>query len=730
MDPVTHDRGLRRGRLQPDSEAAFAAYLRARDAVVRMKAATGSGSATASAYWVDELENIDYMMDATPLIVRKLRHHAFHITNTRPYDYREKGDGRRDFFTARMQALRALGGDGLLVPEAPALGGFGFDVDGRLFNIDTMKFYEVLIAMQRGGVLDATRGVEHPIVCEIGGGWGGFAYQFKTLFPRSTYVIVDFPELFLFSATYLGAVFPDARVAFALDEEPSQIDGWRDADVVFVPQTFAHLVSALPLDLTVSMVSFQEMTDAQVRGYALMAATSGCPLLYSLNRDRSRYNPELRSVSEALSEWYRLTEVPILDTEYTSAFKKPPKLTGPVDHAEPRYQHLVGRLEPAFRRRPAVSVPVATTRVEARASSAGTPRVVLGMTLYNNAQHLPHALDSLLAQTYGDFALLLLDDASTDGTEEIARRYAASDPRVRYMRHGERQAMIATWREVAEAAGREWPDAEYFAWVSDHDRWHPRWLERLIAELNGDPEAVLSYPITRRVSLDGVEQDKGPRLFDTTNTTDLHSRWVRFCHEGVGSGDMVYGLIRMAALQRAGIFRPVLRPDRLLIVELNLQGRIRQVPEVLWFRRQSSATSVSRQHATLMLPGTEPRWFFWPPWLQHTVVLWNEYAAHEPPPLPLTRAQWARMLLRYQITYGWRHFRKSEASHALARAVSNVIWTRKMIRHHYHHAVYNMLVGGRALWGQAKRAGRRVVYQALMLTHRLGLRGRGESPSP
>jgi len=53
-----------------------------------------------------------------------------------------------------------------------------------------------------------------------------------------------------------------------------------------------------------------------------------------------------------------------------------------------------------------------------------------------------------------------------------------------------------------------------------------------------------------------------------------------------------------------------------------------------------------------------------------------------------------------------------------------------MIRHHYHHAVYNTLVGGRALWGQAKRAGRRVVYQALMLTHRLGLRGRGESPSP
>src|SRR6185503_17740329 len=235
-----------------------------------------SGPANASAYWIDELENIDYMMDATPLIVRKLRHHAYHITNTRPYDYREKGDGRRDFFTARLQALRALGGDGLLVPEAPALGGFGFDVDGRLFNIDTMKFYEVLIAMQRGGVLDEVRGLERPLVCEIGGGWGGFAYQFKTLFPRSTYVIVDFPELFLFSATYLSTLFPDARISFVGAGESPASAG--DADFLFVPHALASRDTIGSPDLVVNMVSFQEMTGAQVGRYADLASDAGCPL--------------------------------------------------------------------------------------------------------------------------------------------------------------------------------------------------------------------------------------------------------------------------------------------------------------------------------------------------------------------------------------------------------------------------------------------------------------------
>jgi hypothetical protein len=168
--------------------------------------------------------------------------------------------------------LRAIGGDALLVPESPALGGFGYDIGGRLFNIDTLKFYEVLIGMQRGGALGALRAVERPVVCEIGAGWGGFAYQFKTLFPRATYVIVDFPELFLFSATYLKTVFPDATLRFVGTSAEVSLGGWRDADFVFVPNTLASVVTSLPLDLTVNMVSFQEMTDEQVRGTPGLAA--------------------------------------------------------------------------------------------------------------------------------------------------------------------------------------------------------------------------------------------------------------------------------------------------------------------------------------------------------------------------------------------------------------------------------------------------------------------------
>jgi glycosyltransferase involved in cell wall biosynthesis len=711
--------------LGAEAQRAKAAYERARHAVRHMLSAPShlAPSHQPSAYWTEELETIDYLIEASPLILRKLRHHAFHITGIRPYDYRSKGDNaRREYFEARLNALRELGGDALLVPESPALGGFGYDIGGRLFNVDTLKFFEVFVGMERGGVLDTLRRRERPVVCEIGAGWGGFAYQFKTLFPRATYVIVDFPELFLFSATYLATVFPGARVVFAGAGDP--VDG--DADFVFVPHTLAGRDTIGTPDLVVNMVSFQEMTDAQVRAYADLAAAAGCPLVYSFNRERSPYNTELVKVSESLADRYQLTEVPVLDTDYTTAMKRQPKAGKVLERSEFNYRHLVGRLDPSVG-------PVLSDRPSAGASERTRPtgtrgNVVLGMTLYNKAAHLPEAIESLLAQTDQDFSLILVDDASSDATESIARGYASRDPRITYHRHPSRQAMIASWRDVVEIAVREHPGAEYFAWVSDHDRWHPRWLERMRAELDGDPDAVLAYPITRRIGPTGVELDKGPRLFDTTGCADWRARWRHMCHAAVGAGDMVYGLMRLSALTKAGMFRRVLRPDRLLIAELMLYGGVRQVPEVLWFRRESeSGASVDRQRHSLVLAGDEPKWFHTPPWFQHSVVLWQEYARPEHPPLPISRMAWRGMLLRYQLTYGWKHFRKTEASHAVGRGIDNVIWTKKITKHYWHHAVYNILVGSRAAWGRMRRFGRRCVYEVLMLTHRLGLRGRGKA---
>jgi hypothetical protein len=352
------------------------------------------------------------------------------------------------------------------------------------------------------------------------------------------------------------------------------------------------------------------------------------------------------------------------------------------------------------------------------------------MTLHNNARHLREATDSILDQRDRDFVLLMLDDASSDETERIAREYTERDERVQYRRNPSRVGMLGTWQQAAMWADAQYPEAPYFAWVSDHDRWHADWLTRMAAALDANSDVVLAYPVTLRIDETGALADKEPRSFDTTGVADRAERWQRFCHEGFGSGDMVYGLMRMSALRASGYFRPVLNPDRLLIGELTLQGQIHQVPEPLWFRRQSVVASVSRQRTTLFA-GTPPPWFAWPAAVQHGHMLWRVYSRAATAPLPIARPGLLAMVMRYELATAWRGFRKTDVSKSMGRGVDNLHWVKKVVKKAFHHAVYYTAVGTQRLRGKARRLGRRIVYEILTFTHRAGLRGsRGGTRTP
>jgi hypothetical protein len=252
--------------------------------------------------------------------VAKLRRHCFHLTGLRPYDYRSHKASSR--VARRKKALEAAGGRELVVPEAELLGGFGFRVDDALYNVDTLKYSEALIALRRAGVLDDLQSPgRNPVIWEIGSGWGGFAYQLKTVCPEATIVLSDFPEVFLFSATYLMTAFPSARVAFEGSEDDPGAESWTDFDFVFVSNARTEAVRPPRIDLTVNMVSFQEMTTDQVEAYVSHAAATGCPALYSLNRERSLYNPDLAGVTKIFSRYYEPRDVEVLPESYVAAGK-------------------------------------------------------------------------------------------------------------------------------------------------------------------------------------------------------------------------------------------------------------------------------------------------------------------------------------------------------------------------------------------------------------------------
>lgn len=322
----------------------YQAYLDVRREVFRLKdleQPLRTGVNLPSQYWRADLALFDYMLDASPLIIKKLRHHCHHITGLRAQDYRPSRDAARRNISEKLEALVNLAGRDLLVPESDALGGFGFEIGGALFNIDTLKFFEGLVALRRGEILPIFENGERRLVVEIGAGWGGFAYQFKSLFPNTTYVIVDFPELFMFSAVYLKVLFPEARIAFYGNDARPFSAWWGEVDFVFIPNTMFESLDTPTIDLGINMVSFQEMTSSQVEAYVKGLHDRNCKYLYSLNRNRSPHNPELSNASSIIAKYFWPHEIEVLPVAYTSSLSANPRKKKPQKHEFP-YRHIIG----------------------------------------------------------------------------------------------------------------------------------------------------------------------------------------------------------------------------------------------------------------------------------------------------------------------------------------------------------------------------------------------------
>jgi glycosyltransferase involved in cell wall biosynthesis len=247
-------------------------------------------------------------------------------------------------------------------------------------------------------------------------------------------------------------------------------------------------------------------------------------------------------------------------------------------------------------------------------------RIVLAMPAYGRPDSLAQSLESILGQTRTDFALMIVDDGPTGATDAIIDRYLQRDPRISYERNPKRLGMVKNWRKCFARAREVHAQSEYFAWVSDHDFWHPRWLARLVAELDAHPGVVLAYPQTLKFYTKAGA--RVPGSFETFGVKDPVER-VRRAAEGMFAGDMIYGLFRTGALEAAGVFRPVLLPDRQVLAALAAFGEFRLVPEVLWYRQAPQAFSLERQREAFFT-GTVPLYTYLPYHVQHCgLMLWD-----------------------------------------------------------------------------------------------------------
>ena len=216
------------------------------------------------------------------------------------------------------------------------------------------------------------------------------------------------------------------------------------------------------------------------------------------------------------------------------------------------------------------------------------PLVSIGLPVYNAEKRLRQALNSLLAQDYTNFELIISDNGSTDTTERICREYQAWNARIRYIRHTENRGSPWNFAYVArEARGR------YFMWAAHDDLWDPSYIRKCYEMLEAHPEAVLCC------TEDTICDENGtpiPQWASYKNIGTLGMTPVQRVHELISRMGWFafYGLIRREALQRISLGINVLGFDVVLMLELLLLGDFAKVNEHL-FEKRSPAEGKSQE---------------------------------------------------------------------------------------------------------------------------------------
>lgn len=214
-----------------------------------------------------------------------------------------------------------------------------------------------------------------------------------------------------------------------------------------------------------------------------------------------------------------------------------------------------------------------------------SPRVSLGLPVYNGADYVGAALDSLLSQTFQDFEIVISDNASTDDTERVCREYEKSDSRIRYFRNDRNMGVAYNFRRVFELSR-----APYFKWVVHDDVCEPTYLEKCIGVLDASPPSVvLCYPKT--ILVDGRGVELGP--YDDRMDIRQKSPYERFRHlvHHLGFCHCVLGVIRSDVLRRTRLIDGFESSDLILLQELAMLGEFREHPEYLYRRRIHESSS-------------------------------------------------------------------------------------------------------------------------------------------
>ena len=236
--------------------------------------------------------------------------------------------------------------------------------------------------------------------------------------------------------------------------------------------------------------------------------------------------------------------------------------------------------------------------------SSTRPRITFAVPVFNGMPYLTEAIESILGQSMGDLQLILADNASTDETQDICRRFARDDARVQYHRHEANMGAAANFNYTLDLA-----TAPYFKWAASDDVCGADWAKDSLEALEAaGPEAVLAYCWVRWIDEQGEAiEDYGQGLPWTQGPP--HERLACLLGDPVQSHlfkcSPICGVSRTSVLRTTEGIGPFGGSDKVTLVEMALRGRWLEVPELHYRRRVHDRSSLAANRK----PEDIARWF-------------------------------------------------------------------------------------------------------------------------
>lgn len=173
------------------------------------------------------------------------------------------------------------------------------------------------------------------------------------------------------------------------------------------------------------------------------------------------------------------------------------------------------------------------------------PKVSIGMPVYNGEKFIKTALDSLIAQNFEDWELLIADNASSDATASICTEYVARDKRISYVRHEVNEGAMFNFKYVLKQA-----QSEFFMWAACDDIWEADFISECVNLLSANLKRSVAFCEILNVDTFNrpYKTEKSFQALSMNSSCSLIYRYIME-HELFGKANIIYGLYRLNAIK-------------------------------------------------------------------------------------------------------------------------------------------------------------------------------------